>query len=194
ADGSGEERLTFDPGMDGFCWNEWSPDGKTILFDTNRDGTYQVYRMNADGGQKIGLSPKGAPAEGPAWSPDGRFVVFTSRFEGNWEIYKVKADGSGLRKLTSNRAVDFNPFWSPDGSRIAFISDRAGHNEIFTMRPDGSRQTRLTRGLEDKGRDRHRWSPDGTRIAYVAYTGKKEDPSASASGLGFRQQFSPSDD
>ena len=66
-------------------------------------------------------------------------------------------------------------------------ASRDGTHEIYLMKANGSKQHRLTKGVSDKGMDRHRWSPDGTKIAYVAYTGRER----AAQQGGIR---SPSDD
>jgi Tol biopolymer transport system component len=187
ADGSAKTRLTRNPAWDGFCWNEWSPDGSRVLFDSNRTGEYAIFVMAADGRDPQPLTGWRAPEEGPAWSPDGTRVALTSKRDGNWEIYIAGFDGAAPRRLTQSAGSDYNPFWSPDGRRIAFISDRDGVNEIYLMNVDGSDQRRLTRGGIDAGRDRHRWSPDGTRIAYVGYDGAQLRTARSA-----RQM--PSDD
>jgi len=47
ADGSGQRRLTQNPGWDGYP--AWSPDGHSIAFDSERDGKVGLYVMNADG-------------------------------------------------------------------------------------------------------------------------------------------------
>jgi TolB protein len=93
-----------------------------------------------------------------------------------------------------NRAKDFNPFWSPDGKTIAFISNRDGHNEIYIMNEDGLDPRRLTWGVTDKGRDRHRWSPDGSKIGYVAFVEHGSPGRSSIDAARQRELFSASDD
>ena len=52
----------------------WSPDGRKIVFTSNRDGNYEIYIMDADGGNPTNLTQNGAKDEMPAWSP-GRLAV-----------------------------------------------------------------------------------------------------------------------
>src|SRR2546422_3055032 len=101
-----------------------SPDGSKILFETNRDGNWEVYVMNADGSGPLNLSNNPASEDpdwtAPAWSPDGSKIAFRSDRDGNLEIYVMNADGSGVTRLTSAPGADWNPAWSPEPS--AFIT------------------------------------------------------------------------
>ena len=144
----------------------WSPDGRRIAFDSDRDGNWEVYVMNADGSGVTRLTGNDAVDGSPSWSPDGRRIAFDSTRDGNREIYVMNADGSGVTRLTHNPADDGYPAWSPDGRHIAFDSDRDGNREIYGMNGDGSGVTRLT----DHGADDFTpaWSPDGLRIAFAS--------------------------
>ena len=99
----------------------WSPDGRTIVFVSWRDGNGEVYAMDADGSGPRNLTQNPAKDVRPAWSPDGRSIAFVSRRDSQSEIYVMNADGSGKRNLTRDRANDDYPTWSPDGRRIAFL-------------------------------------------------------------------------
>ncbi len=84
----------------------WSPDGKSIAFVSNRDGSYQLYVMPLDGGEPrrvSKISTDVSPGEFH-WSPDGKYIVFTtdvyphcedddcnSRLNDERETSKVKA-------------------------------------------------------------------------------------------------------
>jgi len=117
-----------------------------IAFSSFRDGTWQIYVMNADGSGQKRLSNHPGGGSSPRWSPDGARVAYEGSFGVLYDILVVNADGSGLVNLTNNPANDFDPVWSPDGSRIAYVSDRDGFNryEIYVINADGSAQTRLT--------------------------------------------------
>ena len=66
-DGSEQKRLTNNPSGDLFpCW---SPDGKKIAFDSNRDGNGEIYVMNADGSEPRNLTNNSARDSFPSWSP-----------------------------------------------------------------------------------------------------------------------------
>ena len=56
----------------------WSPDGRTIVFVSWRDGNGEVYAMDADGSTPRNLTRNPAKDVRPAWSPDGRRIAFVS--------------------------------------------------------------------------------------------------------------------
>ena len=183
ADGGNPQNLTNSPNDDRNP--SWSPDGKRIVFVSDRDGfknddrviTYEIYVMDADGSNPQNLTNDLNDDRNPSWSPDGKRIAFASRREGHFkgafgitdEIYVMDADGGNQRRLTENRQNDWHPSWSSDGKRIAFASDRKGdlvNFEIYVMDADGGNQRRLT---ENRVYDwTPSWSPDGERIAFVS--------------------------
>ena len=178
ADGSNARRLTYRDTSDGRP--AWSPDGRSIAFQSRRDGDYnQIYVMNADGSGVRRLTDNTAEEFSPRWSPDGR-LLFSSTRDGNGEIYVMNADGSRPINLTRHEADDYTPAWSPDGRRIVFVSNRAnlqdvcdGSNpwEIYTMNPDGSDVRRLTDNCSQEWETI--WSPDSRMLAFVS---NRDDP------------------
>ena len=160
ADGGGLRRLAHAiafrpmPGApsSGFAANPtWSPDGGRIAFMSNRDGTDDIFVVNADGSGLRNLTRSqgnrtriwhgrehkrifwSSPDE--QWSPDGRKIVFRSERERpsaseraacrprcrRDEIFVINVDGSGLRRLTDNWRSDGAPVWSPDGRKLLFL-------------------------------------------------------------------------
>ena len=186
ADGKNQQRLTNNPHDD---WDpSWSPDGKRIVFFSNRDGhvmggipTFEIYVMDADGKNQQRLTNHPNDDRSPSWSPDGKQIAFVSNRDGHviggiptFEIYVMAADGKNQQRLTENRHGDWNPSWSPDGKRIVFSSRRDGHfigdfgitEEIYVMDADGKNQQRLT---ENRQNDLlPSWSPNGERIAFAS--------------------------
>ncbi len=111
----------------------WSPDGRHIVFESNRDGNYGIYVMDANGDNLRNLTNDNSRDGHPSWSPDGRSIAFFSDRDGNYEIYVMGSDGSNLHRLTDHSADDRSPSWSPDGRHIAFSSNRDGDWEIYVM-------------------------------------------------------------
>ena len=158
---------------------EWSPDGSRIAYSgdpcfTGGPNTPQggpcVFVMNADGSNKVNLTPEekraecddGSQAEGyshahhstdPTWSPDGTRIAFAGygdicKFSSNLagEIWLMNADGSGKVNLTSDQvATDLQPSFSPDGQLIAFVRQSDG---IYVIPATGGAPSRLADGAD----------------------------------------------
>jgi TolB protein len=139
-----------------------------IAFQSDRDGDWEIYIMNADGSNLVQLTHNTFADEYPVWSPDGQQIAFQTNRDGNYEIYVMNADGTAPRNLTQHPSEDRNPGWSPDGKRIAFDSRRNNDLEIYLLNLDGSGLVQFTDKL---GRNiLPDWSPDGK---FIAYTGNR---------------------
>ena len=106
-DGSNRKRLTDNPAYDGEP--RFSPDGKKIVFVSERDGGYgHIFIMNSDGSEQRPLTATVYADYGPAVSPDGMKIAFLRQVDTNpnarWktEIFIMNSDGSGLSRLTSS--------------------------------------------------------------------------------------------
>lgn len=76
-----------------------SPDGRFIVFMSQRDGNWEVYRIGSDGRNLARLTRDPAQDGLPVWSPDGRAIAFVSDRGGAWAIWAMNADGSNPRRL-----------------------------------------------------------------------------------------------
>jgi len=112
ADG-GLTRLTHAPGYDAEC--SFSPDGRHILFVSDRDGDPDIYVMNADGSDVRQLTDAPGYDGGPFYSPDGAWIAYrTDRVEKDaLQIHVMRADGTGDVAITSGKGVHWAPFWHP---------------------------------------------------------------------------------
>lgn len=149
-----------------------SPDGTTLLFQSDRSGDVEIWSVHSDGSNLVRITSSPGYDGNPAWSPDGRTIAFTSTRDGNLEIYTMKPDGSAQTRVTQAPGNDGHPHWYPDGSRIIFNSARTTrdfksgdiYDEIFSMRPDGTDVKQIT---NLKSVSTYACvSPDGSKIVY----------------------------
>jgi dipeptidyl aminopeptidase/acylaminoacyl peptidase len=82
ADGSGQRRLTRDPGVDGSP--TWSPDGRRIAIGSRRHGNFDIYVWNAERRSQLRLTRNPGLDADPTWSADGRRIAFESARGGNF--------------------------------------------------------------------------------------------------------------
>jgi Tol biopolymer transport system component len=120
-------------------------DPARIVFQSNRDGNFEIYTMNLDGSDQRRVTRSPSNDFSPCWSPDGQWIAFASDRSRNWEIYTVRSDGSDLHTLTHGEGSNTAPSWTPDGNQILFVSTRdAIYGEIYRMNTDGRRVERIT--------------------------------------------------
>lgn len=144
-----------------------------ILFESNRDGTFDLYAVYPDGTglqQLTDFEDETNVSNGsPVWSPDGTQIGFSSRRDDDWDIHVTNADGSFTTNLTAIAGEDDKASWSPDGALIAFNSRRSGARwaDIWLMSADGSTPINLTEHPDD---DREpAFSPNGMEITFRSF-------------------------
>ena len=92
----------------GACEPQWSPDGKTLLYETET----HICTIRPDGGKNRLVTFYGGVQRYGRWSPDGKWIVFCQGMSeaGPWELYKVRARGGTPMKLTEEGS-DMYPDW-----------------------------------------------------------------------------------
>jgi Tol biopolymer transport system component/predicted Ser/Thr protein kinase len=141
----------------------FSPDGKRIVFASDRSGSYEIWACNSDGLKAVQLTSFGGPSNGtPRWSPDSERIAFDSNTDGQYEVYVINANGSKPQRLTSNPSTDAAPSWSRDGKWIYFFSNRSGDNQVWKMPAEGGDSLQVTR----KGGEEAFESSDGKFVYY----------------------------
>jgi Tol biopolymer transport system component len=188
ADGSNRKQLTFD--RDG---NETqpaaSPDGRYVVFVSDRSGEQGLFRMNRDGTDLKSLTPKPAPHNrdyDPQFTPDSRWVLYR-HWDNGPTLWKVPIDGGmpvlikGARPRVPPGPVEsaFGATASPDGQSLAFFYYEQDPKSLKTTRTEialASLDGRIVRtfpiptsspSLPDA--QRVQWSRDGGALFYNLY-------------------------
>lgn len=156
-----------------------SPDGKWIVFSSDRKQWYQIYVMPAEGGEwrQLSFEPDSTRSSTPSWSPDGSSILFVSTRGKRYNVYSVPFAGGEPRKMTNSDGGSRFAAYSPDGKKIAFYSNRERPTELYgynlyVMDAEGETTPNSARKITNSmGSPGHPvWSPDGTTLAYVAKT------------------------
>ena len=177
ADGSGERPLLGTPDLDYDA--AFAPDGQTLVFTSERDGSADLFRVKADGTGLERLTDDPAYDDQAAFSPDGRQLVFVSTRQGGFaRLWTMDLATRRAKRVTAESAGDFRPSWSPDGSWIAFASargsslpfaygrwERLQQADIYIVHPDGSGLKRVSEHGNFCGSPK--WKSDSRRV--IAY-------------------------
>lgn len=124
-----------------------SPDGRELLYTSNRSGRVELWVSHADGSESRSFLPAHAYESGQGrWSPDGLRVVFECRQSGPTHLCVASKEGSEFRQLTHGGASEILPSWSRDGKSIYYTSNASGRPEIYRMRFDTGDVIAVTRG------------------------------------------------
>jgi TolB protein len=164
-----------------------SPDGRTIVFTSLKDGDLDIYAMNTDGSNVRRLTNAPGYDGGPFFSPDGKHIVYRAWHPtdtalagyrallgqrlvrpNRMEIWIMDADGSSQHQITNLGGANFAPFYTPDGKRIIFSSNYTNPHsrnfDLYLINPDGSGLAQVTTHPEFDGFPM--FSPDGTKLVW----------------------------
>ena len=133
----------------------WSPDGTAVVFQSKRDGNWEIYTVGIDGENLTRITENEKTDRNAEWSPGG--LVFESQRDGNWEIYRSDPDGNNQVNLSNHEKSDNKPIWSKKGRRILFESKRDGKREIYLVFADGAGLKNLTNDPDNDSDAR--WNP-----------------------------------
>ncbi len=187
-DGSQLELLFRSPGYDAEA--TLSPDGKTVVFTSTRDGDLDIYTMNLDGTNLRRLTTALGYDGGPFFSHDGSMIVYRAWHPetpeeqedyrrllaqqlvrpSRMEIWVMSADGSNKRQVTSLGGANFAPFFHPDNERIIFSSNhhnpRSRDFNLYMIHRGGTGLTQVTTHGEFDGFPM--FSPDGSKLVFAS--------------------------
>jgi Tol biopolymer transport system component len=157
----------------------FAPNGRTIVFSSNRTGHFELYMVDATGGlaKQLTFTKNGVDNLDPAWSPNGLAIAF-ARHEWNTfgEMPSFPTDSIyvlWLRTGQTSRITnpgpgksDGQPAWSGDSARIAFESNRAGTEDIYVADYKGNALRRITPLGSNEFHPT--WASLGSQIALVS--------------------------
>lgn len=148
---------------------DWSPDGRSLLFTTSRDGNYEIYLANAVNGGLINITAHASGDVYPKWSPDGRQFAFVSDRNGAAALYTAGIDGQNIRKLAVLPSIQTDMRWSPDGTCIAYLASTSDTLVLHVINiADGTTwqvpmEYNMRKTVEE---GLFRWSPDSQYLTY----------------------------
>jgi Tol biopolymer transport system component len=150
----------------------WTPDGRGILFSSDRDGERRLWNVSLSDTRLEVLPAARSEPSLPTIARQGHGLAYVTR-ETDLNIWRIRGPlaehpGGLATKLIASTRFDADPQYSPDGTRIAFSSDRSGKAEIWECDSEGHNPVQLT-SLGNSPADESgmpRWSPDGLHIAF----------------------------
>jgi TolB protein len=193
-DGKNIKKLTDSPGYDAEA--TISPNGKKIVFTSERDGDLELYSMDTNGKHVKRLTYEPGYDGGAYYSPDNKWIVYRGSHPTDpklierdkellkqhlivpliFEVWVMKADGSAKHQVTHLNAASFAPFFMPDGKRIIFCTDyfdpdrtKPHHRPNFDLaiiNVDGTGLERVTYNESFDGFPM--FSPDGKKLVFAS--------------------------
>ncbi|WP_318312759.1 TolB family protein [Flagellimonas crocea] len=162
-------------------WHGWSPDGKRLAYCAERNGNYDVYTIDVNGGKEKRLTTADGLDDGPEYSPDGKYIYYNSYKSGHMQIWRMLTNGKKQEQLTFDSNSNWFPHPSPDGKWIAYIAYTSDQKQEHLF----GKQVKLrlmnveTKAIKDitpvfyggQGTiNVPSWSPDSKKVAFVSYS------------------------
>jgi Tol biopolymer transport system component len=119
----------------------WSPDSRWIAFDgQSEDGHWDIFVIDAAGGQPRRLTPYPTDEHLPSWSRDGKWIYFSSNRTGRFEVWRMPSTGGEGMQVTDNGG--YTAFESWDGKNLYYVKYEA-ENLLFTRSLSGGPERQI---------------------------------------------------
>jgi Tol biopolymer transport system component len=158
-------RLTFGPTLN--AEPLWSPDGKWIVYTSDRHGHSELYRKPADGSgpEELLLSDEQIMV-GNEWTKDGKYLIYQRGPNGGQELWALPLQGERKPQVLVPRSA--NSFVglgsvSPNGRWLTYTSNESGTPEVYVAAFHGQGKWQLS----PNGGSQSKWSSDGKQIYYL---------------------------
>jgi Tol biopolymer transport system component/predicted Ser/Thr protein kinase len=181
-------RLSFLAGLN--RWPVWTPDGKSIVFQSANPVTPGLYWIRSDGSGEAQRLTDGTLHEFPySFSPDGKLLAFSADGNGGGDIFTapIEGDPSHVRLgkpelFLGTPFIEWYPAFSPDGHWLAYTSTESGTLEVYVRPfpgPGGKWQ------ISTGGGRFPLWSRDGRELLFESLDGRVMAVSYTAKGDSF---------
>jgi Tol biopolymer transport system component len=156
--------LTDDPGT--ASGQVWSHDGSRIVYQSTRNGRYDLYEKTVATGQERAIFTEGAQKFVHDWSADDRYLVYTTSDAGQFDLWVLPLTGDlKPQPFQPSRASEHFPQFSPDVKWIAFHSTENDVTEVYVAPfPGPGRRIPVSRN----GGTQPRWQRDGKALFYIS--------------------------
>ncbi|MGB5080833.1 MAG: Tol-Pal system beta propeller repeat protein TolB [Burkholderiales bacterium] len=165
----------------------WSPDGRQLAAVLTKDGSSQIYLMNADGSGLRRITFSKLIDTEPFFTPNGQSIYFTSDRGGSPQIYRMPAGGGEAVRVTFEGDYNVSPRVSPDGRFLAYISRINGRFQLMMMDLETRQVQALTDGPSDESPS---FAPNGRMILYATDVGSRGVLAAVSSDGRVKQRLS----